>query len=344
MVEDKIARICWNTQGWRKPSGTQGKSKDKKAYEFRAGFGHEEWLLDTTKLVEGWHYGFLQPIGLNRDKYAGQKFNISLYSINNETKYRWWVGRILGVEVISPDESANVYAAYKKNGWLNEMELQLTVVGADVKAFRDTDPKIFAVMKYRPESLEILDTPMRFAADDPAVQTNRYVLLNKKNDPILLGGTGQLCFSPGHSEKKESAKSDYETQAADLDLLHNTMQTSIFRQLVKKFGDKNVGTEQETGNGSKVDVVVRDSDDKFIFFEIKSSYSVRLSIREAVGQLLEYAFFPKAANPKKLIVVSPNKITTQAKAYLEEIRARFGLPLFYQRYDSIREALEDTEY
>jgi len=344
MVDDKIARICWNAQGWRKPSGAQGKSKNKKAYEFRFGFGHEEWLLDTTKLIKGWHYAYLQPIGLYRDKYAGQKFNISLYSINDETKDRWWVGPILGVEVISPEESANVHAAYKKNGWLNEMELQLGAVGADVKNFRNTAPEIFAVVKYRPESLEILDTPMKFSADDPAVKANRYILLNKKQEPILLGGTGQFSFSPGHSQKKACAKSHYETQTADLDLVHNRMQTRIFRQLVKKYGDKNVGTEQETGNGSKVDVVVRDSDKKFIFFEIKTSYSVRLSIREAVGQLLEYAFFPEAANPKKLIVASPNKITTEAKTYLEGIRASFELPVFYQRYDPRREALEDTEY
>jgi hypothetical protein len=86
MPENKISRICWNTQGWRKPSGSQGKSKNKKAYEYRFGFGHEEWLLDTTKLIKGWHYAFLQPIGFHRDKYVGQKFNVSLYSITMTVK------------------------------------------------------------------------------------------------------------------------------------------------------------------------------------------------------------------------------------------------------------------
>ena len=41
---DKIARICWNTKDWKLPSGTEGKSREKYAYENNVGFGHEEWL------------------------------------------------------------------------------------------------------------------------------------------------------------------------------------------------------------------------------------------------------------------------------------------------------------
>ena len=114
MAAEKIARICWNTQGWRKPSGQQGKSKNKKAYEFKVRYGDEEWLLDITKLIEGWHYAALQPIGLHRDKYIGETFNISLYSINEETKGRWWVGRIPGVEVVSSEDARKVYGLYKR--------------------------------------------------------------------------------------------------------------------------------------------------------------------------------------------------------------------------------------
>ncbi|HWP91336.1 MAG TPA: hypothetical protein VNN20_03945 [Thermodesulfobacteriota bacterium] len=114
MIEDKIARICWNTEGWRKPSGKSGKSKNKKTYEHSAGFGHEEWLLDITKLINGWHYAYLQPVGLHRFKYVGRTLNISLYSINEETKSRWWVGRIFNVIVTTPEESKKAYEIYKK--------------------------------------------------------------------------------------------------------------------------------------------------------------------------------------------------------------------------------------
>lgn len=40
---EKVARLCWNTNEWRRPSGRKGKSKSNDAYENEMGFGHEEW-------------------------------------------------------------------------------------------------------------------------------------------------------------------------------------------------------------------------------------------------------------------------------------------------------------
>lgn len=344
MIEKKISRICWNTHGWRKPSGSQGKSKNKKLYECRYDFGHEEWLLDTTKLINGWHYAFLQPIGLHHDKYVHQSFNISLYSINDDSKSRWWVGRIKELEVVSREESSKAYSTYKKKGWLKEMERQLGSVGANVEKFRATTPGNFAVVKYRPKSLDLLDAPLEFSPNDNAIGANYYVLLNEKQQPRLLSGTGKFSFVPGHKQKRATAKSNYEAHSVDIDLVHNTIQMGIYRQLIKKYGKENVGTELNAGNGSKIDVVLRDNDGKFIFFEIKTSYSVKLCLREAIGQLLEYAYLGKGANAKKLIVVSPNKINSETRAYIRKVRTLFKIPLYYQRYASEKEALEKTEY
>lgn len=30
---DKIARICWNTHDWKRPSGSEGKSQSEESYE-----------------------------------------------------------------------------------------------------------------------------------------------------------------------------------------------------------------------------------------------------------------------------------------------------------------------
>lgn len=58
----KIARICWNTNGWTCPSGQIGKSKNKDSYEYKYGFGHEEWLFDIAKTIKGYHYGHIQAV------------------------------------------------------------------------------------------------------------------------------------------------------------------------------------------------------------------------------------------------------------------------------------------
>ncbi|MBT9538121.1 MAG: hypothetical protein IVZ94_08315 [Nitrospirae bacterium] len=298
MTEDKIARICWNTNGWRKPSGMAGKSKNKEAYEYRFGYGHEEWLLDTTKNYKGYHYAFLQPIGLHREKYRGQTFNISLYSINEETKKRWWPGRIRNVTVTTKQESQEAYVAYKKNGWLTEMEEQLRSVGGKVQAFSKTKPEDFFVI---PTFL-----PLRSAI---------------------------FIFRQGHTQKKGATESSYEAHSSNIDLVHNRIQTRIYQQLAKKFGKDNVGTELNAGYGSLNDVVIKESNGKFIFYEKKTSYSVRLRIRDALAQLLEYAYYPNRNNATKIVVVSPDAVTKEAQSYLEHLRHRFGIPVYYQRYD-----------
>ncbi|MBI3575787.1 MAG: hypothetical protein HY083_09075 [Gammaproteobacteria bacterium] len=350
MTENKIVRICWNTEGWRKPSGRAGKSKNKKTYEYRSGYGHEEWLLDITKLIDGWHYACLQPIGAHHEKYVGKTFNLSLYSIDDKTKSRWWIGGINDVTVITPNESRKAYIAYKKNGWLHEMEEQLHNVGADVRAFRktETEPEKFFLIRFRPISLDLLDTPQEFSRNDPAVSSNYYVLLDKKQTPKLITGNGSFVFTSGHNEKKsQTKKSIYEKHSVPVDLIHNRIQAEIHRFLVRKYGKDNVGTEQHAaGYGSQsIDVVVKEDSGDYTFYEIKTSYSVRLCVREALGQLLEYAYYyPSNNNVQKLVIVSPNAVTTEIKDYLIKLRNKFNVPVYYQRFDPEKKSLEDILY
>ena len=42
MNMEKIARICWNSHNWKRPSGSEGKSASPDTYENEQGFGHEE--------------------------------------------------------------------------------------------------------------------------------------------------------------------------------------------------------------------------------------------------------------------------------------------------------------
>ena len=51
-----LQRLCWNSNGWRGPTGQQyGKEH---SYVGENGFGHEEWNLNTSDLIEGKVYGY----------------------------------------------------------------------------------------------------------------------------------------------------------------------------------------------------------------------------------------------------------------------------------------------
>ena len=332
--DEKIARICWNSEGWQRPSGSDGKSSNPDAYESQNGYGHEEWLLDTSKLIDGYHYAYVQAIGSHRDTYLGDPYDISFYSIDGDTKQRWWLGTIRNVQIVGEHEAKRVYEIYKKNGWYDEMSDQLKRVGASVEAFKKfTTPETFAVIKFKIDDLELLDEPLEFSQTDPAVTSDYYNLKNKEREPEL-GKLGDFTFVPGHNAKKGKGqgRSTYKKPIEDLDLLHNRIQTALFEHLKSVHGEDNVGTENPTGRRTLIDAVVQHSK-QYTFYEIKTSQSVRQCIRDALGQLLEYAHFGSPIFIRELIVVSPYKTTSDVSKYLETLREKYGLPIAYRQFD-----------
>jgi hypothetical protein len=113
-------------------------------------------------------------------------------------------------------------------------------------------------------------------------------------------------------------------------LLHNEIQTKLFDELVKEFGADNVGSEVASGHGATaIDLVVKTAK-SFWFYEIKTAPSVKACIRQAIPQLLEYAYWDgKKSRCDRLIIVGPKPVTKTAEAYLNFLRKTFGLELSY---------------
>jgi len=98
-----------------------------------------------------------------------------------------------------------------------------------------------------------------------------------------------MRFRPGHKPKFEGKK-EYEVGVKRQSVLtHNSIQNSIYEILLSEFPEAQIGTEVATNSGS-VDLVIN-QDENFIFYEIKTEKSVKANIRQALSQLLEYAFW-----------------------------------------------------
>jgi hypothetical protein len=152
---------------------------------------------------------------------------------------------------------------------------------------------------------------------------------------------GAFQFRKGHTPKLEGEIDlSAPKHVKKANLLHNEIQNKLYEYLVGLCGEDAVGTEVSCGYGTSVDIVVKDGDD-YIFYEIKTDISIKSCIRHAISQLLEYAFWTGEENAKKLIIVSQNPITKEVKTYLNYLRSRFGLPLYYQRFDLHSEKLEN---
>lgn len=141
-----------------------------------------------------------------------------------------------------------------------------------------------------------------------------------------------FAFTSGHRPRK-TGKIGITAKAKDssAELLHNAMQTKLYDSLVAKYGEEHVGTEVPTGSGTYIDVVASLASTGYLFYEIKTADTVKGCIRQALPQLLEYAYWNDEGDGVWLVIVGPGPITREAERYLAKLREKFGLPIAYEQ-------------
>ena len=139
-------------------------------------------------------------------------------------------------------------------------------------------------------------------------------------------------FKSGHVDRDIEPLTRSASPKSKANRLHNEIQNKLYAHLKDKLGKKCVGTELDTGTGTAVDLATHKSG-RMTFYEIKTGSSVRANIRQALPQLLEYAFWPEAQRADELVIVSHLPPTTAAKKYIAHLGQKFGIPLTYKQFD-----------
>ncbi|WP_267553078.1 hypothetical protein [Rhizobium rhizogenes] len=114
----------------------------------------------------------------------------------------------------------------------------------------------------------------------------------------------------------------------DIYLRHAEIQRRLKEELVKE-GFERVVCEVPIGLRS-VDLVAL-KDGALWMFEIKTGMTVRSCLREALGQLLEYALWPGATKPTQLVVVGTPGLEGNAICYIEELNKAFPISVSYRQ-------------
>ncbi len=114
-------------------------------------------------------------------------------------------------------------------------------------------------------------------------------------------------------------------------LSHRALQDKLKHELQRDGAE--VGTDHPDGKGRYIDLVAR-QDGAIEFYEIKTDTSPRLALRNAIGQLLEYAYWPDPVKPARLVVVGPSPLDAKAEEYLCNLRAETGLSISYRHVTS----------
>lgn len=345
----KIVRLCWNENKWTKPSGKEGKSKATgHAFEKDKGYGYEEWLFNPDFEIDGYRYGFIQAF--HKGDHRGRKYEVFSYAMKSDNKKSecYWVGRIKCLEVLTSTERIEAVDEFKRRGWLDRMKNELNEVNIDNFDYNPISADDIINVRYKADPFNWVRYDPLISISDPAneVGKNRhYVALPKTTQTSVEDlPVGAYQFQEGHNKVSTDMTSGKRSEGKyHIKLKHKLIQEQIYAQLIEAFAGtkRKVGTENNTGFGTSIDLVVSCPDDGLSFYEIKTCGSAIQCIRDAIGQLFEYNFYFSCNNAKKLVVVGLSKPTDPIYKYMSHLRSTTGVSLFYQYFDEKKSLLTD---
>ncbi|EIL89069.1 hypothetical protein UU9_10502 [Rhodanobacter fulvus Jip2] len=145
----------------------------------------------------------------------------------------------------------------------------------------------------------------------------------------LRGANGKVPFRPGHTSKLATGDARGSPEGREIDYRHNVIQDCLFELLCARHGEDAVGTERPTGTGGRADALVCLPDGRFELYEIKPAPTAADAVRQAMGQLLEYAYRRGGLQPVSMHVVSDAPLDEITSEFLSHLRSEFALPIEY---------------
>jgi hypothetical protein len=145
------------------------------------------------------------------------------------------------------------------------------------------------------------------------------------------GAPTGFMFRAGCTERPAATTATLAERELNVSLRHNRLQAALTARLMTEYGAENVADEHPSGLGTKIDVVLRRAPEEYWYYEIKTAHSPRSCIREALGQVMEYAYWPGSREPRHLIVCGESALDDDGRAYLRQLNERFRLPVAYEQ-------------
>ncbi len=180
------------------------------------------------------------------------------------------------------------------------------------------------------QPIEAVDVDVILRDFDELLPLYRYVIGNGSVEPLEVIDDVETEFTPGCNIKALQTVAYLKSNQIDVDLRHNLIQLTLYKKLCEQFGKELVRAEWPTGNGTRIDMAIKHASN-YWFYEVKTFHSPRACIREALGQLLEYSFWPKGRKAERLVVVGESPLDKEGNDYLEFLQSTFNLPIFYEQ-------------
>jgi hypothetical protein len=169
------------------------------------------------------------------------------------------------------------------------------------------------------------------------------IKLDENDYNIILGLEQTINGKENEEDETEGNKKNTNKRKkilnceCEYDPYHDQMQNAIFELLKtsKRYDYKKVIIEK-----GGVDIKAKTQQDTWHYFELKTD-NPKQSIRTALGQILEYSYYPDTNKAEKLIIVADEKPNVDEKKYLDHIRNKFNIPITYRYFNLDNKELSD---
>jgi len=317
-----MQRICWNTKEWQKPSN----SSKENAYPRESGFGVEEWNFQLDDSWNGFIFPYMYSIPSEKKlKEHNGKFDVGFFTRHDNTKQWLFIGIHRNVQLIESDEYPKIRKHFKNTGIFERRANEISSVAngfskksalEEIKNGFSSLPESMFKLKSPIENIKLLPQPILI--EKPS--NHRFKTFSYVDEfPVNLKKL--------YPQKRSTLTEDgyYRESPEKLKIIipkHNQLSNSFCAWLQTK----NIEATQEQ---NYVDVLFN-HDVKSYIAELKIVYGgvgITKSIREALGQLLEYNYYPNRTCNQQWMIILDQKPTVNDLSYIDNLIKNLELPL-----------------
>ena len=167
-------------------------------------------------------------------------------------------------------------------------------------------------------------------------------ILQRYNDIFNVNKQWKSSFylECGKQYSEKRALSEYYREPKEVLLVHEQLKKKLIRKIQDNnalvnpkdpIDEKSLSPENPVNIINYIDIAAKTKKGDIVFFEIKTATEARLCIRQALGQLMEYSFYPyeNIKNAQKLIVVGSGTKTPEVTDYIKKLNNQFNIPIDY---------------
>jgi hypothetical protein len=327
-------RMCWNSRGWRLPTNTASDS----GYPQKMGFGHEEWNFQIEDAVDGFVYGYLYYIPSEKKLVEAKgHFKIGFWSMHPETRKRLIVGMYKDATLATENDFIRLNDAFSRRGIYERRARELCDVVSSLSFEEAKQLLMKSIRDYRFKCpIEQIIHCVEYIPVDKVVRSRKlgayftrptFVLDNEL--PILrkyprAGGStvSKSRLASGSALAEDAYYRESPTKRDYIIPRHNRL-SNAFAKWLSERGFFGILQEENF-----VDVTFT-YESKVYLAELKTCYGVGTTkaIREALGQLLEYNYYPGRELSNVWVIVLDEQPSIEDITYIRRLKSVLSLPL-----------------